>query len=275
MPTTCPVCGAPVERIEGEAAHRCTNGFSCPAQLKEAIRHFASKNALDIDGLGEKLVAQLVDKGLIQNVADLYKLDLETSAGLERMAEKSASNLLAALETSKETTLARFLIGLGIRHVGEHVAAVLAKEYGDLEALMSATAEDLVQVHEVGEIVAKSLVDFFQQKETLEVIGRLRKEVGIRWPTVSPKTRKAAQAEGSLAGKTIVFTGALETPRDEAKRLAESFGARVGSSVSKKTDIVVAGEAAGSKLKKAEELGIEIWDEETFRKNTRSSAASP
>ncbi|MEE8110519.1 MAG: NAD-dependent DNA ligase LigA, partial [bacterium] len=160
MPKKCPVCRAPVERVEGEAAHRCTNGFSCPAQLKEAIRHFASKKALDIDGLGEKLVAQLVDRGFVQNVADLYKLSLETLAGLERMAEKSASNLVAALDASKETTLTRFLFGLGIRHVGEHVAAVLAEEFGDLDSLMDAKVEDLTQVHEVGEVVAKGVVDF-------------------------------------------------------------------------------------------------------------------
>ncbi|MFQ5912482.1 MAG: NAD-dependent DNA ligase LigA [Nitrospinota bacterium] len=268
MPKTCPECGASVERVEGEAAHRCTNGFSCPAQLKEAIRHFASKKALDIDGLGEKLVAQLVDRGLVKNVADLYRLDKETLSELERMAEKSASNLLAALEASRGTTLARFLFGLGIRHVGEHVAAVLAEEFGDLDSLMEASVEDLVQTREVGEIVAKSIVDFFRRKENREVIRRLRSQARVGWPAPLSKEQKAGQAEGPLAGKTVVFTGALSIARDEAKRLAESRGARVAPSVSKNTDLVVAGDAGGSKLKKAQELEIKIVDEKTFRQWT-------
>ncbi len=264
MPDKCPECGAPVERVEGESAHRCTNGLSCPAQRKESIRHFVSKKALDIDGLGKKLVAQLVDRGFVQDVADLYKLDAEALAGLERMAEKSASNLVAALEASKKTTLARFLFGLGVRHVGEHVAAVLAEEYGDLDALMAANSEDLVDVHEVGEIVARSVVDFFGRPENREIIRRLR-EAGVR-PAPPPKREKAVRDEGPLAGKTIVFTGAMDMARDEAKRLARSGGARVAASVSKKTDLVVAGASAGSKLKKAENLGVEVVDEAEFRR---------
>lgn len=271
MPAKCPECSAPVERVEGESAHRCTNGLSCPAQRKESIRHFVSKKALDIDGLGKKLVAQLVDRGLVQDVADLYKLDAETLAGLERMAKKSASNLIAALEASKETTLVRFLFGLGVRHVGEHVAAVLAEEYGDLDALMAAEPEDLVEVHEVGEIVARSAVDFFGRPENREIIRRLRTEAGVRWPAPPPKGDETARAGGGsgggpLAGKTIVFTGAMGMARDEAKRLARSGGARVASSVSKKTDFVVAGASAGSKLKRAENLGVEVVDEAEFRR---------
>ncbi len=271
MPAKCPECSAPVERVEGESAHRCTNGLSCPAQRKESIRHFVSKKALDIDGLGKKLVAQLVDRGLVQDVADLYKLDAETLAGLERMAEKSASNLIAALEASKETTLVRFLFGLGVRHVGEHVATVLAEEYGDLDALMAAEPEDLVEVHEVGEIVARSAVDFFGRPENREIIRRLRTEAGVRWPAPPPKGDETARAGGGsgggpLAGKTIVFTGAMGMARDEAKRLARSGGARVASSVSKKTDFVVAGASAGSKLKRAENLGVEVVDEAEFRR---------
>ncbi len=262
MPDKCPECGASVERAEGESAHRCTNGLSCPAQRKESIRHFVSKKALDIDGLGKKLVAQLVDRGLVQDVADLYKLDAETLAGLERMAEKSASNLVAALEASKKTTLARFLFGLGVRHVGEHVAAVLAEECRDLDTLMAADSEDLVDVHEVGEIVARSVVDFFGRQENREIIRRLR-EAGVR---PAPPPKRAAPAEGPLAGKTIVFTGAMDMARDEAKRLARSGGARVAASVSKKTDLVVAGASAGSKLKKAEDLGVEVVDEAEFRR---------
>ena len=262
MPSECPACLAPVERVEGEAAHRCTNGFSCPAQRKEAIRHFASKNALDIDGLGEKLVHQLVERGLVENVADLYQLDRETLAGLDRMAEKSASNLLLALEAAKETTLARFLFGLGIRHVGEHVASVLADAFGDLDKLMKSSEEELQKVHEVGGTVARSIVEFFSREDHRKVIQRLREEAGIRWTKSEPHTE--IEPEGPLAGKTVVFTGSLAMPRDQAKRLAQARGARVASSVSPKTDLVVAGDKAGTKLKKAEDLGIEVIDEDMF-----------
>ncbi len=262
MPLECPVCRAPVERVEGEAAHRCTNGFSCPAQRKEAIRHFASKNALDIDGLGEKLVHQLVERGLVENVADLYQLDRETLAGLDRMAEKSASNLVTALEAAKETTLARFLFGLGIRHVGEHVASVLADAFEDLDKLMESSEEELQEVHEVGGTVARSIVEFFGRADHRKVIQRLREEAGIRWP--KPEPRAGIETKGPLAGKTVVFTGSLAMPRDQAKRLAQARGARVASSVSPKTDLVVAGGKAGSKRKKAEDLGIEVIDEDMF-----------
>lgn len=206
----------------------------------------------------------------MRNVADLYRLDRETLAGLERMAEKSASNLLAALEGSKKTTLARFLFGLGIRHVGERLAAVLAEEFGDLDRLMNAAEEELVQAHEVGEIVAKSIAGFFRRKENRDIIQRLRTEAGIHWPAPERAEERAARARGPLAGKTVVFTGELSIPREEAKRLAESCGARVTSSVGKKTDIVVAGEAAGSKLEKAKKLGIQIVEEDTFRRWTSS-----
>ena len=260
MPKTCPVCGGPVEREEGEVAYRCTNGFSCPAQLKEAIRHFASKGAMDIDGLGEKLVSQLVDEGLVRNVADLYELDHEKVAALERMADKSAQNLLAALEKSKETTLARFLYGLGIRHVGEHVADVLAREVGDLDALIKVSEEDLIAIHEIGPVVARYVTAFFKNPENRSLIGRLRK-LGLIWEAPKKPRRKGPLP---LEGKTVVFTGALSISRREAKRLAKGLGAKVASSVSRSTHRVIAGEGGGENLRKAKDLGVHIVDEKEF-----------
>ncbi|RMF69226.1 MAG: NAD-dependent DNA ligase LigA [Calditrichaeota bacterium] len=259
IPEKCPVCGAHVVRLPDEAVHRCQNR-SCPAQLKEGIRHFASKGAMDIDGLGEKLVDQLVEKGYVKNVADLYSLTLEQLSGLERMAEKSAQNLLDALEGSKEVELARFLYALGIRFVGEHVSRVLAQEFKTLDALKNASVERLLQVHEIGPQVAQSVHEFFQEKQNLETIERLLKSgVRIKQPSVT--------GDHKFAGKTFVFTGALKLyTRDEAERLVERLGGRAASSVSRKTDYVVVGENAGSKAQKARELGIHTLSEEEFRK---------
>jgi DNA ligase (NAD+) len=262
MPKACPVCGAPVERVAGEAAHRCTNGFSCPAQLKEAIRHFASKNAMDIEGLGDKHVSQMVDVGLVRNVADLYRLRHEQVAALERMGDKSAHNLMNALQRGKRTTLARFLYALGIRHVGGHVAEVLAREVGDLETLMKASEEELTSIREIGPVVARYVAAFFRNPENRHLIGQLR-ELGVSWEAPKEPARKGPLP---LEGKTVVFTGALGIPRSEAKRLAEELGARVASSVGRSTDYVVAGDEAGEKLREARELGVPIVDETEFRR---------
>ncbi len=257
MPDHCPVCGADVVRAPGEAIMRCSGGLFCPAQRKEAIKHFASRRAMDIEGLGDKLVDQLVDAGLVETPADLYKLDLPTIAGLERMAEKSAQNLLDALEKSKSTTLPRFLFALGIREVGETTAQTLANHYKTLEAIMSADEEDLQTVPDVGPIVASHVVTFFKQAHNREVIEQLR-QAGVHWPAV----KTVAAEELPLAGKTVVLTGTLHSmTRNEAKEKLQALGAKVAGSVSKKTDLVIAGEAAGSKRDKAEQLGVEIMDE--------------
>ncbi|MBN8763721.1 MAG: DNA ligase (NAD(+)) LigA [Thiobacillus sp. 63-78] len=253
----CPVCGSHVVRLEGEAAVRCTGGLYCPAQRKQALLHFAGRRAMDIDGLGDKLVDQLVERGLVRTPADVYDLSLDTLAGLERMAAKSAANLLAAIEASKAATLARFIFALGIRHVGEATAKDLARHFGTLDALIAATDVDLLQVRDVGPIVAQSIVQFFAEPHNIEVVGRLR-DAGIRWTETSGAQRSA----GSLAGKTLVLTGTLPTlTRDAAKVKIEAAGGKVTGSVSKKTDYVVAGEEAGSKLAKARELGVAILDE--------------
>lgn len=258
LPKNCPVCHSHIEQIEGEAVARCTAGLFCPAQRKEAIRHYASRRAMDIEGLGEKLVDQLVDVGLIKNVADIYQLSLAQLADLDRMAEKSAQNILDALEESKKTTLARFLYALGIREVGEATAKQLAHYYGDLPPLFSATEEELQAIPDIGPVVAKYIVSFFSEKHNREVIQKLI-DSGIHWE----KVKKAAHAP--LAGKTFVLTGTLESmSRDEAKEKLESLGAKVAGSVSAKTTYVVAGSDAGSKLKKAQELNIEILDEKAF-----------
>ncbi|MFQ5605689.1 MAG: NAD-dependent DNA ligase LigA [bacterium] len=259
IPSTCPVCGSQVVRIEGEAVHRCQN-HSCPAQLKEGIRHFASKGAMDIDGLGEKLVDQLVEKGLVQNVADLYSLTLEQIAGLERMAEKSARNLLEAIEKSKNADLSRLLFALGIRFVGEHVARLLAQEFKSVENLQNATLDELQQVYEIGPQVAESVVAYFREEHNLETLERLR-QAGIKMQQLESKK------DGKFNGKTFVFTGVLRHfSRSEAERLVESLGGRAASSVSRNTDFVVVGENAGSKAQKARELGVPIVREEEFRK---------
>ena len=257
MPKTCPVCGSHVVKEEGEAISRCTGGLFCSAQRKQALWHFASRKAMDIDGLGEKLVEQLVEEGIVRTPADMYKLGLAKLTALERMAEKSAGNLLAAIEASKNTTLARFVYALGIRNVGEATAKDLARHFGDIDALIHADIEQLLAVPDVGPVVAQSIVDFFAEAHNVEVIEQLR-AAGVNWPTIE----KLSSSNTKLAGKTFVLTGTLPTlSRDEAKARLEAAGAKVAGSVSKKTDYVVAGTEAGSKLVKAQELGIPVLDE--------------
>ncbi|MEJ2067679.1 MAG: NAD-dependent DNA ligase LigA, partial [Deltaproteobacteria bacterium] len=259
MPDTCPVCGSDVGRLPGEAAHRCI-GISCPAQVKGRIGHFGSKRAMDIDGLGFKLVDQLVDKGMIKDIADLYYLTQDDLAGLERMAEKSAANLIEALENSKHPTLGRFIYALGIRHVGEHIAQVLARNLMSLEAIAHAAEEELEAVPEIGPEVAQSVQRFFHDKGNQKEIERLLK-AGIT--IAEPKARK----EEPLKGKTFLFTGALEgMTRNEAKDLVEARGGEVTSSAGKGVDYVVVGKEPGSKYAKARELGLTIIDEEEFRR---------
>lgn len=261
MPRTCPVCGSEAVREEGEADYRCTGGLFCSAQRKFAILHFAQRRAMDIEGLGEKLVDQMVEAGVIRVLPDLYRLGLQGLVALERMGEKSAQNLLAALEHSKSTTLPRFLYGLGIRHVGESTARDLARHFGKLDGIMDASVQQLLQVPDVGPIVAESIHAFFQQPHNREVIEQLR-ACGVHWEEGEP----AAQVPRPLAGKTVVLTGTLPTlSRDEAKDLLEAAGAKVAGSVSKKTDYVVAGVEAGSKLEKARELGVTVLDEDGLR----------
>ena len=263
MPRQCPICGSAVVREKTEMNHRCSGGLFCPAQRKEAILHFAHRRAMDIEGLGDKLVEQLVDQQIVRTLPDLYRLGLVALANLDRMADKSAQNVLAALEKSKHTTLARFLFGLGIRHVGETTAKDLARHFGTLDAIMGATAADaatedqLLQVPDVGPIVARSIHTFFQQPHNREVIEQLR-ACGITLQEGAP----SAQALLPLAGKTFVLTGTFPTlKREEAKEMLEAAGAKVAGSVSKKTHYVVAGEEAGSKLTKAQELGVPVLDE--------------
>ncbi|PUE63143.1 DNA ligase (NAD(+)) LigA [Limnohabitans sp. 2KL-17] len=257
MMTHCPVCGSLAEREEGEADHRCTGGLFCSAQRKQAIWHFAHRRAMDIEGLGDKLVDQLVDSGQVKTLADLYHLKLHNLANMERMAEKSAVNLLEALEKSKQTTLGRFLFSLGIRHVGEATAKELARHFGQLEAIMLASEEALLQVPDVGPVVAHSIRTFFDQPHNREVVQALR-EAGIQWP----EGEALAPTEMPLSGITVVLTGTLQSMgRDEAKEKLEALGAKVAGSVSKKTHYVVAGAEAGSKLDKAKELGVPVLDD--------------
>ncbi|WP_395685007.1 NAD-dependent DNA ligase LigA [Caenimonas koreensis] len=261
MPRICPVCGSAATREEGEADYRCTGGLFCGAQRKQAILHFAQRRALDIEGLGDKLVDQMVDAGVINTLPDLYKLGLASLVSLDRMAEKSAQNVLAALEKSKQTTLPRFLYGLGIRHAGEATAKDLARHFGKLDAIMDASVEQLLEVPDVGPVVAESIRTFFDQPHNREVVEQLR-ACGVTWEEGEP----AERAPKPLAGKTIVLTGTLPTlSRDEAKDLLEAAGAKVAGSVSKKTDYVVAGAEAGSKLEKARELGVTVLDEDGLR----------
>ncbi|OIO61427.1 MAG: DNA ligase (NAD(+)) LigA, partial [Proteobacteria bacterium CG1_02_64_396] len=264
MPDHCPVCGAHVAQIPGEIPIRCTGGLSCPAQLKNGLRHFASRKAMDIDGLGIKLIEQLVDKGLVQSVADLFTLNQETLSGLERMADKSAENLVQALETAKHTTLPRLLNALGIPIVGEVTAKDLARAYRfDLDALMGADIEALQAVEGVGPEVAAAVVEFFAEPHNRQVIQALRK-AGVAWEIPELPT-EVAEGDNPFAGKTFVLTGTLAAmSRDEAKAIIESRGGKVTGSVSAKTDCVIAGEAAGSKLDKAEKLGIEVVGEGVF-----------
>ncbi len=257
MPQVCPVCGSAAVREEGEVDYRCTGGLFCGAQRKQAILHYAQRRAVDIEGLGDKLVEQLVDADVVKTLPDLYRMGLLALANLDRMAEKSAQNVLDALEKSKHTTLPRFLFGLGIRHVGEATAKDLARHFGQLDAIMDASEEQLLEVNDVGPTVAQSLRTFFDQPHNREVVEQLR-ACGVRWEEGAPAER-AAQP---LAGKTFVLTGTFPTlKREEAKEMLEAAGAKVAGSVSKKTDYVVAGEEAGSKLDKARELGVAVIDE--------------
>ncbi len=257
MPGACPVCGSHAVRGEDEAVARCSGGLFCAAQRTQAIIHFASRKALDIEGLGDKLIEQLVEQGLVKTSADLFSLSVDTLAGLERMAQKSAANVIAAIDKSRSTTLQRFIYALGIRNVGESTARDLARHFGGLDALLAADATALESVPDVGPIVAKCIVEFIAEPHNREVIAQLR-AAGIHWDEHEP----ALAASGPLAGKTLVITGTLPSlSRDEARALIEAAGGKVAGSVSKKTDYLVAGEAAGSKLTKAESLGVTILDE--------------
>jgi DNA ligase (NAD+) len=261
LPKTCPVCGSAIERPEDEAIARCTGGLVCPAQRKQALLHFAGRRAMDIEGLGDKLVEQLVDHAIVKTPADLYKLGLLAMVNLERMAEKSAENILSAIDKSKATTLARFIFALGIRNVGEATAKDLARHYGNLEALMAADVASLQLVSDVGPVVAASVRRFFAEPHNIEVIEQLR-AAGVTWP----QGESVAVVNSPIAGKTFVLTGALPTlTRDEARDMIEALGGKVAGSVSKKTDYVVAGAEAGSKLDKAQALGVSILDETQFR----------
>ena len=257
MPAQCPVCGSTAVREEGEADHRCSGGLFCSAQRKQAILHFAQRRAVEVEGLGDKLVDQLVDSGIIRTLPDLYRLGLTSLAALDRMADKSAQNIVDALQVSKQTTLPRFLFGLGIRHVGEATAKALAKYFGSLDAIMDASVEGLLAVSDVGPVVAQSIHTFFEQPHNREVVAQLR-ACGLQWEEGAPAERKPTP----LSGKTLVITGTLPTlSRDEAKDLIEGAGGKVAGSVSKKTHYLLAGLEAGSKLDKARELGVAVIDE--------------
>lgn len=265
LPEKCPICGSAVEREEGEAVARCTGSLSCAAQLRGALLHFAGRRAMDVDGLGEKIVDQLIEgeSPLVKSPADLYKLTVEQFANLERLGEKSAKNLVDALEKSKKTTLSRFLYAVGIRDVGESTAGALANHFGSIEALQDANEAAIQEVPDVGPIVAAHVYTFFQQPHNREVIQALR-DRGVHWPA---QKARAAPTEGPLTGKTFVLTGTLESmSRDDAGDRITALGGKVTGSVSKKTSYVVAGTEAGSKLTKAQELGVEILDEAAFLK---------
>jgi DNA ligase (NAD+) len=260
FPQCCPVCGSVVEREEDEATLRCMGGLVCGAQQKAAIKHFVSRRAMDIDGIGTKLVDQLVDEGLVKNVASLYLLDAEKLLGLERMGQKSQDNLFASLDASKQTTLPRFIFALGIREVGEATALSLANHFGSWEKLVSATEPQLLEVDDVGPVVADHLLQFFASETSLAVVHALR-NAGIYWPdieVIDPDTLP-------LAAQTWVVTGKLESlGRNEAKNYLQKLGAKVAGSVSARTSCVVAGPGAGSKLAKATDLGVKVIDEQAF-----------
>ncbi|MHB0912136.1 MAG: NAD-dependent DNA ligase LigA [Armatimonadota bacterium] len=256
MPTACPVCGGDVERPEGEAVARCVN-LSCPAQVKERIRHFASRNALDIEGIGPAQVDQFVERGLVADPADLYALTLDALLSLDRMGEKLAGKILASIGKSRETTLAKLVYGLGIRHVGERTAQLLAARFGSLEALSAAPVEEFAGVPEVGPVIAESLAHFFAEPRNREVLAKLSER------GVAPEAEEVAE-RAEFAGKTFVFTGTLAMPREEAEEKVRLAGGRAAGSVSKKTDFVVAGEGAGSKLEKARALGVRVLTEQEF-----------
>ena len=261
MPRKCPVCGSAVVRLPDEALARCSGGLVCAAQRKQALLHFAGRRAMDIEGLGDKLVDQLVDAEIVHTPADLYRLGIAGLAALERMAEKSAANVVAAIGKSRKTTLARFIFALGIRHVGETTANDLARHFGKLENLIEADETALLEVSDVGPVLAKSIRQFFTEAHNLEVIAQLR-AAGVEWPETSPLRK----AEGKLVGVTFVLTGSLPTlSRDEAKQLIEDQGGKVAGSVSKKTSYVVAGSDPGSKLDRAGELGVPVIDEKQLK----------
>ncbi|MDW7644532.1 MAG: NAD-dependent DNA ligase LigA [Desulfuromonadales bacterium] len=267
MPTHCPACGSPVERLEGEVVPRC-QGLSCPAQLKESLKHFARRGGMDIDGLGGKYIDQLLQLGLVKNVADLYRLGKEDLFRFDRMGDKLAEKLLAAIEASKKRPLSRFLNALGIRHVGDHMAKVLASQFGSLEELSRARQEDLLAIHEVGPQVASSVTSFFASPQNQQILADLA-TLGVH------PEREQRRAGGPFSGKTFVFTGALALfSRKEAQTLVEKLGGRASGSVSKKTDFVVAGEEAGSKLARAQELGVTVLSEEEFQQMVEREGAS-
>jgi DNA ligase (NAD+) len=264
-PDFCPECGSHVELPPDEAVARCTGGLVCPAQRKQALKHYASRRAMDIEGLGEKVVDQLVDAGLVHSPADLYTLTVRQLSALDRFADKSAENLVAAIRQSRAARLERLIYALGIRNVGEQTAKDLARHFGSLEALMSADLDRLMQVPDVGPVVADSILAFFAELHNKEVIERLR-DAGVHWDNIV-----VAALPGLLAGKTVVLTGTLPTlTRDDAKAMVESAGGKVAGSVSSKTSFVVAGSEAGSKLEKAQSLGIEVLDEAAFLQRLQS-----
>jgi DNA ligase (NAD+) len=259
LPVACPECGSEVVRLEGEAAHRCI-GLACPAQIRERIRHFASRGGMDIEGLGEKLVAKLVETGLIQDPADIYDLTLDRLTGLERMAEKSAANLMAAIERSKNPPLEKLIFALGIRHVGARIARILAKEFKALEKLTTTTMDDLLNIRDIGPEVAASITAFFCEPVNLNVMKKLHL-AGVK----PLEAQDAPRSKTAISGKSFVFTGTLlHMTRNQAREQVESLGGVWSESITKKTDFVVAGEAAGSKLQKARAAGIAILDEDGF-----------
>jgi DNA ligase (NAD+) len=265
MPKTCPVCGSAVERVEDEAAARCTAGLYCPAQRKQALLHFASRRAMDIEGLGEKLVDQLVDSARVETPVDLYRLDSTKLRGLERMADKSAANLLGAIEKSRKTTLARFIYALGIRGVGIETAKALALHFGALEDLLAADEAALTRIDDIGPVVADSIVHFLKEEHNLKIIRGLQ-DAGISWPESVGASATVRETDAPLAKKTFVLTGTLPAlSRDDAKALIEAAGGRVAASVSKKTAYIVAGESPGSKLERAKVLGVPVLDEASLR----------
>lgn len=263
FPTKCPICHSLIVRDEGQAVSRCSGGLICPAQRKEALKHFVSRRAMNIDGMGDRIIEQLVDKDYVKTPADLYKLTLPTLCSLDKIAEKSAKNLLNALATSKQTTLSRFIYALGIPNVGEVTAESLATELGSLSNIEQATVEQLMTVSDIGAIIAESVLDFFKEPHNQDVIAQLiSDEIGIHWDDVKPQPLSAVY-DSPFLGKTVVLTGTLSTlSRDEAKDKLKQLGAKVTGSVSKNTDLVIAGESAGSKLEKAQELGIDVIDEQ-------------
>ncbi len=261
LPKKCPECGSAVVRLPDEAIARCSGGLVCPAQVAQALLHFAGRRAMDIEGLGEKLVEQLVGGHIVRTPADLYKLGVAALGELERMAAKSAANVVAAIDKSRKTTLARFIFALGIRHVGEATAKELARHFGRLDALMAADEAALQEAADVGPVLAQSIRQFFSEPHNREVIAQLR-AAGVEWPESTPRRAPA----GKLAGKTFVLTGTLPTlSRDEAKELIERHGGKVTGSVSKKTHYVVAGAGAGSKLDRAGGLGVPVIDEKQLK----------